>query len=322
MVSAIEEIGVLDNTCGIFTKPEVISETPVKSGDAFAAMINKKLSTSKKKVINIFLHGYKVSFENPLLIAGELWHYLGNDGVFIAYSWPTAEKGTAYFGDTDKANWASRNFRHFLQYLSESTNAENINIIAFSMGTRVATFALKDLALIHQDGACQDFKIKMRIGNVILISSDLSTYLISSFLNDGLLDMVQTLTIYTSGSDIVLGTSSWLYRRKRLGQITPVQIKSGEALDFLKNTKKLMIIDATHAAGSNKGNGHHYFRKSPWVSSDILMFLTYNLPPETRGLTQSRAYVWQFPEDYTDRLRQTIGKAGSGLRPANTARSD
>ena len=47
------------------------------------------------------------------------------------------------------------------------------------------------------------------------------------------------------------------------------------------------------------GNGHAYFRKSPWVSSDILMTLRHGLGPAERGLEQrDDSPVWRFPRDY------------------------
>jgi hypothetical protein len=55
------------------------------------------------------------------------------------------------------------------------------------------------------------------------------------------------------------------------------------------------------------GNGHGYFRNSPWASSDILMTLTYRLTPEQRGLLkQDDLPVFTFPADYIERLWSAI----------------
>lgn len=45
-------------------------------------------------------------------------------------------------------------------------------------------------------------------------------------------------------------------------------------VDFLRANPSLQFIDVTEAADSTTGNGHAYLRKSPWVSSDLLTFLS------------------------------------------------
>lgn len=39
----------------------------------------------------------------PLLVASELWHFLGYNGAFIAYSWPTKFSIWAYVADLENA---------------------------------------------------------------------------------------------------------------------------------------------------------------------------------------------------------------------------
>ena len=74
-----------------------------------------------------------------------------------------------------------------------------------------------------------------------------------------------------------------------------------------------MTIDqppVTDAEGARTGNGHRYFRKSPWASSDILMMLMYGLTPEQRGLQlKSNMPVYEFPPDHIARLRSAVAEA-------------
>ena len=68
----------------------------------------------------------------------------------------------------------------------------------------------------------------------------------------------------------------------------------------------------TDAPGADSGNGHAYFRKSPWTSSDILATLTFDLKPEERGLEQAGGRpIWTFSADYIDKLRAVLVKAQS-----------
>ena len=66
------------------------------------------------------------------------------------------------------------------------------------------------------------------------------------------------------------------------------------------------------AEASDAGNGHAYFRKSPWASSDVLMTLATDLGPEERGLVREDSPIWIFPPDYLERLRAALGRVVPG----------
>ena len=56
-------------------------------------------------------------------------------------------------------------------------------------------------------------------------------------------------------------------------------------------------------AAKGKG-GHGYWYQNPWVSSDVLLMIKYDLGPAERGLVRGAdGAVWVFPEDYPERLR-------------------
>ncbi len=70
---------------------------------------------------------------------------------------------------------------------------------------------------------------------------------------------------------------------------------------------KISYINVSDAEGSDTGNGHGYFRSSPWASSDVLMTMYYGLTPEQRGLVeQDDLPIYTFPPDYISRLWNAI----------------
>ncbi|MGD9073484.1 MAG: hypothetical protein PVI69_17120, partial [Desulfobacterales bacterium] len=75
----------------------------------------------------------------------------------------------------------------------------------------------------------------------------------------------------------------------------------------------LKVTDVrTDTPGADSGNGHAYFRKSPWTSSDILATLTFDLKPGERGLEQAGGRpIWTFSADYIDKLRASLIKTQS-----------
>ena len=313
-VSDVVEYGALDLTATPFIEPDVMGEDPHLPARQFAADINEQLAKSKRKHVYIYVHGYKVTFENPVLVATELWHYLGYDGVFIAYAWPSTPSKWAYLKDAETAAGYARNLRIFLDYLAIETEAEQIHVLGYSAGTRLAARAFEQLALIHYESTPDEIHTSQRIGNLILVGSDIDRGIFSSYLADGLLEVPAHLSIYMSESDKALNFSQFLTRHERLGQMWSDLPK--HYADYVNEQEaELSIINVTGAEGSADGNGHGYFRNSPWASSDILMTLMYGLGPSERGLVQAgESKIWTFPPDYIERLRKALGEIDPALK--------
>ncbi len=314
-VTQVEEFGILDRSHTVFTKAELGGEPSREPAKRFAAKVNNKLAISKHKDVYVYVHGYKVVFENPVLVASEIWHFLGYEGVFVTYAWPATPSKWAYFSDLETTTASARNFRLLLEFLAEETEAERIHIIGYSAGTRLVARALEQLALQHHDKTPAAVQRRLRIGQVILVGSDVDRQLFGTYLADGLLKVPGHLSIYVSDTDKALGLSRWLFTRDRLGQMWAEGTLTPVVSEYMWNTRNLSVINVTEAEGSASGNGHAYFRKSPWASSDILATLLYDLGPDQRGLERSQARpIWRFPPDYIERLRSALLEANPRWR--------
>ena len=148
-----------------------------------------------------------------------------------------------------------------------------------------------------------------RLGNVILISSDLDRSFVGHALADGILRSLDQLSIYTSGTDSALAVSSFIFGRDRLGQSWDPDADAWPELESkLASLENLEIIDVTDAEQSSAGNGHSFFRTSPWASSDIFLSLLTPLKAPERGLVRNEGEaVWRFPPDYPQRLPGIVG---------------
>jgi esterase/lipase superfamily enzyme len=325
-VARVDEFGVLADSVSVFDDLEdgEPGEAPTR---AFLDAIERSLARSVVKEINLYVHGYKVVFENPLLVVAELWHFLGYQSAFLAYSWPSTPARLAYLGDTDSAIHSVRNLRILIELLSRETSAERINILAYSAGTRLAVDLLGQVALIEGRDDAASGPRRLRIGDVILVGSDVDRDLMVGVLSDEVLGAIDRLTVYVSDADRALGISQWLFGgRERLGQAFDPEAVGPAAREFLRAHPELAFIHVGDAEGSKQGNGHAYFRKSPWVSSDILVQLRYGLGPAQRGLVRGAAnMVWHFPPDYVERLRALLLEVQPGPateRAAAVARPD
>jgi len=311
-VTDVQEIGILKRSVNMLTQDLAYTAPGYPAEEQFAAKVNAKLAISERKDVYIYVHGYKVVFENPLLVASELWHFLGYEGVFIAFAWPSTPSTLAYFSDLETAALSAGNLRLLIQYLAENTDARRIHLVGYSAGTRLVADALYQLALMHAGATRKEPAKDYRVGHAILTGSDVDRHLFGSYLVGGILDVVDDITIYASAKDSALGISTLVFGRQRLGQILSEGLPP-PTVDFLQKHPTLIIVNATDAPGAVSGNGHAYFRKSPWTSSDILASLTFDLKPAERGLVQREGeIVWTFPEDYIGRLRVALLEAQTG----------
>ena len=281
---------------------------------SFAAAINDKLARSRNKDIYIYVHGFRVGFEKPVLVAAGLWHFLAYDGVFMAFSWPSATGLFSYFKGTEDSTRSSFLFRRFLLYMADETDARRIHIISHSAGTRMVAATIGHLGLLYHDTDPATIRERLRIGNVILIGSDLDPGIVLGYILDGALNVPDELTIYGSQTDRALNFSRRVFGgRARLGQTTNEPLPA-HFLDFVRGYENLAVIDVTDAEDSDTESGHRYFHQSPWASSDILTSLAYGLGPAERGLVRrDDAFAWEFPPDYIARLRTALVAANPAL---------
>ena len=312
-VKGVEEYGVVSQSLTAWFDPAGFDRGPE---ERFVKEINARMAATDSRDVVVYVHGYKVNFENPILVASELWHFLGYKGAFVAYSWPSTPKTLAYVSDLEDATNAARNFREFLMMIADKTEVERIHVIGYSAGTRMVTRAIADLALMGRlDYTKEQKRARTKLHNVILVGSDVDAQLFAGYLADGWFSVMNRFTVYMSGGDAALGMSRRVFGKNRVGQMfeDPANLPEN-FVDFVEERPNFMVIDVTDAAGSMSGNGHSYFRSSPWVSSDILMNLYFNLSPAERGLVQREdSPVWTFPPTYIENLTEALAKKGVSL---------
>ena len=275
------------------------------------------MARSDNRHVYIYVHGYKVKFENPVLVASELWHFLGYNGAFVAYSWPTKFSVWAYVADLENAESSARNLRTLILDIALIPEVEKIHVIGYSAGTRMVSRVLADLGMYGYSLSEEELDARVKLGNVILIGSDVDRSIMSGYLLDGALRVPEALTLYQSQEDGALNMSKKVFRHARSGQMVIDGPLSPQAERFFAEHPELWIIDVTNAEGGTEHGGHSYFRTSPWVSSDILMTLMYGLSPGERGLVRYEDFpVWDFPDDYVRKLRAAIAEVSPAIGEA------
>ncbi len=305
-VLSVKETDTLTHTDTFIAPASADEQLPAGDGRGFAEQVNRRMTTSGIREVYVYVHGFRVMFDIPVLVAAELWHFLGYRGAFVAYTWPSTPHFLAYGADVETAMHMARKLRLFLTYLAEETRVEKIHIVGFSAGSRLVVGALEQLALMNADKNDAEIRRRVKIGNVIIIGADVSRKGFAAAVADGLLRIPERVTVYVSSADRALIWARRIFRHQRLGQMfakdAPPKLRS-----FLRSHPNLELVDVTRAAGSTTGNGHRYFSKSPWVSSDLLALLAFDLSSERRGLIRMPDLpVWSFPDDYNERLQKNL----------------
>lgn len=300
-ISEVKTYGALTSVplYGPLTDTEKM-KTLKEADNHFARLINQKLAIFRQKDIFIYVHGARDSFENPALVAGELWHHLGYEGVLLNFLWPSTRARFGYFKDVENAQASGSSLRLLIDYLADNTDARKIHLISHSAGGRVVIQALYENAL------AQAKLSNTKVGEVLLIASDYSSTLLGIAISQGIANQAEQTTIYVSSNDTALGVSKFLFKLERLGQWQEGDATSKSLIQFFDDSN-LRVVDVTSADKLRADHGHSYFRSSPWVSSDVVATLRLGLRPDQRGLIRSpESLPWVFPESYPQGLNDSL----------------
>ncbi len=218
-VLSVNETDTLPHTDTFLTPSDAMTALPKGSGGEFAGLVNQRLEASGIREVYVYVHGFRVVFDIPVLVAAQLWHFLGYRGAFVAYTWPSTPHFLAYGADVETATHMARKLRLFLTYLAENTRVEKIHIIGFSAGSRLVVGALEQLALINAGLNEAQIRHKVRIGNVIIVGGDVSRKGFATAVADGVLRIPERVTVYVSSADRALIWARRIFRHRRLGQM-------------------------------------------------------------------------------------------------------
>ena len=151
------------NTDFVVTKAEYLD------GDReFVRALNTQLAMrprGSRKVI-IFIHGYNTLFSEGLYRLAQVNHDAQAADVPVLFSWASRGNLTDYIYDSNSATAARDELAHTLRLLFES-DAEQVNILAHSMGNWLTVEALRQIAIAGQIPRNQ------KLGSVFLAAPDI-----------------------------------------------------------------------------------------------------------------------------------------------------
>ncbi|HTT39672.1 MAG TPA: alpha/beta hydrolase [Burkholderiales bacterium] len=265
---------------------------------AVRAELERRLKAAPRKEILFFVHGVDNTFEDAVLTAGELCHFLGREFVCVTYSWPAGGGWgpvRSYTYDRESSEYTIPHLKQILRILTTTPGVEKVHVLAHSRGTDVVTRALRELnieayaagalplARYHIDNlvlAAPDIDLDVASQNAWVFESDPDMLTAGSWPKDYLPLTWDRLTVYTSPGDNALGLASTLFGSVlRVGQLTPQDISS-ERRTALARFGGIDVVQVLHAGDYF---GHSYYRNEPSASGDLMAVIRYDLRPGDPG---------------------------------------
>jgi esterase/lipase superfamily enzyme len=231
----------------------------------FATQLGQEIQHVKRKELLIFLHGYRVTFEEAARRAAQVATDIQFGGIVIVFSWPSASGFFSYSADEDCAAKSAEPLTNFLRDL-EGGPWSKVHLVAHSMGNRVMISGLASRA-----------GLTLPLHNIVLVAADVDIDLFEQQFPH-VRELVRQergdlITSYATNSDRALLVSRWLHRSNRLGRFH----------DEPYAREGLETIDATTVDSSLIGHG--YFGDERSVLTDLGMLVRESLPASKRGLT-------------------------------------
>jgi esterase/lipase superfamily enzyme len=229
----------------------VVHKAELLDKDAFFRKLSSKIRKSEGKSSFLFVHGYNVSFMDAARRTAQMAYDLKFDGEPVFYSWPSKAETSAYTNDEATIQWSKLNMERFLADYLERSGAEQVYLIAHSMGNRGLTRALIDL--LEERPELSD-----RIQEIILAAPDIDADVFKEEIAPKMVAHSKApITLYVSAQDAALVASNMVHGYRRAGDS-----KGGVLV-----VDGIETVDATGLDESFLG--HSYFSETKPILDDI-----------------------------------------------------
>ncbi len=297
-----------------------VVSTKREDARAFFASVRDIGAADRSRII-VYVHGFGTTFAGALRRAGQLTHDMRLQGAVIAYSWPSNGSVTMYGPDyrAMDVEIASGHFVEFLNRLRTEVGASKISIIAHSMGSRLVTAALTDLAERRIGTVAAGGKQPQPFMNAIFAAADIGKIEFRAGI-DRWRPLVDRATLYASSRDLALNAADdFMHWDGRAGDATTLLVSPG-----------LDSIDATRAETADPWFRHGYFAEG--ALPDIAALVQFDAKPHRRCVLGGRKWqtydIWTFgqgncsPHTLMDAIARVAEAGGDGARALVKLRAD
>ena len=259
-------------------KHVVLLKVHAQQKNSYFSNLKSVIDRSKGQNAFIFIHGYNVTFTDAARRTAQISYDLGFDGAPVFYSWPSTGELGGYPTDEENIAWAQQNVKQFLRDFVEKTDAQNIYLVAHSMGSRALTGAVASLIT-------EAPQFKKRFKEIILAAPDISARIFRDNIAPKMIEASNNITLYVSSDDKALAASRKFHANPRAGE-------AGKNIIIYNG---IDTIDATGIDASLLA--HSYFAEAKSIISDILSIFQGQRPSGRKTLKPvktDRGVYWAF----------------------------
>jgi esterase/lipase superfamily enzyme len=227
-------------------------------------------SGDDSKAAIVFFHGYNVSFESAAIRAAQIGYDLGAQRATAFFSWPSQATIGGYLADAATIEVSEEPIARFLVDFVERSGAQQVHLVAHSMGNRGLLRAISRIA------ARASMQTGTRFGQIILAAADVDADLFRQHAAS-YIALSQRTSIYISSRDVAVEASHWLHEFPRVGLTPPTLTVDGIDTIVVSNIDMSII-------------GHGYFSEARSVLTDLSQLIVHGFPPSMRfGLRERKA---------------------------------
>ena len=265
----------------------------------FIELVKSRLDKCAQKDLYLYVHGFNNSFYDAIARSAILWHSIGRQGVFMAYTWPAGYGGPfGYFYDRESGEFTIFHLREMIKVLVEVPGLERLHIIAHSRGTDVATTALRELniGLRAQGKKVQE---SLKLETLMLAAPDLDLEVFSQrFWMENLGAAAKRTVVYFSSEDEAIGLSNWLFGSKtRIGTLSQIPF-SPQQVKLIEQMPQIQLVECQVKGFASS---HAYVFGNPAAMSDVVAVLRDRRDAGTangRPLQANGNGTWLLTNDY------------------------
>ncbi|MEW6995750.1 alpha/beta hydrolase [Colwelliaceae bacterium MEBiC 14330] len=217
--------------------------------------LSDKINATDEKNAFIYIHGYNVTFEDAARRSAQMSYDLGFNGMPVFYSWPSYGSKTKYTFDEVNIKWSQANVKTFLTEFIEKSGADNIYLIAHSMGNRALIRAYIDVMTSNPS-------LSTKIKEVILAAPDIDAEIFKRDIAPALANAGSPVTLYASSKDVALKASKAVHAGYP---------RAGDSGSNILIMPGIETIDAT--AVKTSFLGHSYYANNRSVISDMFYII-------------------------------------------------
>jgi esterase/lipase superfamily enzyme len=219
-------------------KHVVLLSASVVPKEAYFEQLRASVSQAARSRAFVFVHGYNVTFEDAARRTAQISYDVGFDGVPVFYSWASQGTTAGYPRDEESIQLTMPHLQEFLEDFFARSSAQDVYLVAHSMGNRALTSALARLLEARPE-------IRSRLKEIILSAPDINVDIFKEQIYPALARANRPITLYASSEDVALSASKQFHGYQRLGESRPIPVllagietidATGVDVSFLKHS--------------------------------------------------------------------------------------